>query len=134
MPVSTTCRATSSPAREPADRLADALRHAEAGAEVGQRAGEVEAGIGELGPAAERRAVLLLLDAPAFDFGEEGGVVGEHAAEIGDIVGGVGLDQRGGLDHGEQVGVDRAGVEALPGDVVEGPAGHRIVNSKVVAA
>ena len=48
--------------------------------------------------------------------------VGEDALQISDIIGGVIFHQGGGLDGGQQRGLDLGRVEQRPMDIVHGPA------------
>ena len=68
--------------------------------------------------------MLALLGSPALGVGDEGGIALENLAQIGDIVGGVGFDERGGLDDCKQGRIDAGGVETVPGDAVESPVGQ----------
>ena len=88
------------------------------------RGGVIESGIGQHCPAAERRAVLHFLGAPASRHILEIAIVMEHAAEIARIIGAVLLDQARRLDDAQQLGLDLGAVEALPGNVVQRPRSH----------
>ncbi len=54
------------------------------------------------------------------------GIVVEDVEQIGAVVGGVRLYQAGRLDDGNDRRIDARGVECVPRNIVESPAGHRI--------
>ncbi len=82
---------------------------------------EVEARIGERGPAPERHAVLNLLLGPVAGGLLKTGIVGEDIAEISRIVMRIEFDQGGCLRHLQDVGIHRCRIEAIPRDIVETP-------------
>ncbi len=110
-----------------ADRLARVHVRPEAGDEAPENRIEAEAGIGHLGPLAERLTVLDLLGGPGLRRLLELGIVGEDVAEIGGVVVGVVLDARRRLDDLEQLRVDLAGIEPVPRDVLERPVLGRLL-------
>src|SRR5438045_812206 len=71
-----------------------------------------------------RPAVLDLLVAPAPGKVLEDRVVVKHLAEIFGVIGSVALDEARRLDDAQQLDVNLAGLEAIPGDVVQRPMAH----------
>ena len=83
---------------------------------------EIELGVRQLHPAAEREPVLGLLMAPLFENRVHGGVAGEDGLQIADIVARIVFDHRGGLHRHQEILVNLARIESLPRDIVERPA------------
>ena len=86
---------------------------------------EVPARIGELGPAAERHAVLVLFQHPLVHFLDEIRIIGEDTTQIDAVVVAVALDHGGSLDVAHNLGIDLRRVEAIPVDRLESPVAHR---------
>jgi hypothetical protein len=104
--------------RAPSARLE---RQLVAGAEAGKGLVEVPRGIGHLSPAAKRHAMLDLLAGPAVHDLDEGGIVGEDAAEIDAVVAAIALHHGRGLDVAQNLWIDLRRIEAIPGDRLECP-------------
>ncbi len=103
--------------------LAHEMLRPVAGAEPGDGGFEIEAGIGQFAPAAERPAMLNLLTAPGRDVSKGLGIgVAEDAVQIVRIIGGIVFDQGGGFYGGEQFGCHTGGIERPPRNIVQGPA------------
>src|SRR5204862_4376570 len=85
---------------------------------------EVEAWIGHCRPARQGPAVLNLLLAPAPRGFLEFGVVGEDPAEMMRVGCAIVLDEARRLDDSDQLGIDPAPIEAMPGNIVERPRAH----------
>src|SRR5215469_8564921 len=95
-----------------------------AGLEAREGAFETEGRIGTLRPARERQPMLDLFVAPSLDVGK--GLLRaalEHADEIVDIGGRIVLDERGGLHRRKKARLDLCGIEIVPTDIVQRPAG-----------
>src|SRR3546814_16136935 len=75
---------------------------------------EIEAVVGQLGPARQRLPVLDLFGGPPLGGALEVRIVWKDIAEIGRVVAAVILDHARGLDDLHQLGIDLAGVETLP--------------------
>jgi len=107
-----------------AHRFGRGQRQPVAGDEAAQGVVKIERRVGQLCPPAKGEAMLRLFFRPRRRRGGELLVVGEDAAQVGRVVGGVALDQRCSLRHHHQVGIDLGGIETMPGYIVEGPRGH----------
>jgi len=91
---------------------------------------KIEGRIGHFGPAAQGVAVLdLFLGPPDRSFGKLG-IVLEHFLKIPAVIAAVLLHKACRLDDLDQIGINLARVEVLPGNIVERPVLHRFASNR----
>ena len=102
-------------------RLAGIDRNAETGTKPREACGEIETGVGHLGPATQRSTMLSLLFTPTQRFVFEASIFTKNILQITDVVRAVGFDHRGSFHRSKQARIDRRRIEGRPCNVFEFP-------------